>query len=148
MSTMYYEDFEIGMKFDSPDRTITENDVMMFAEISGDYHPLHTDEEYGKKTRFGKRVAHGMLGISVATGLMGQTGVFEDSVIAMLGINNWAFLGPIFIGDTLSVRFTITEKRSSKSNSKAGIVNRYFELINQHGEIIQKGDMPVMVKIN
>jgi acyl dehydratase len=146
MSTMYYEDFEIGMEFESPGRTITETDVVMFSGLSGDFNVLHTDEEFGKKTRFGQRIAHGMLGISVVTGLMSRTGIFEGSAIALLGINNWRFMGPIFIGDTVHVRYQVMEKRLSKTNSKQGILNRYYELVNQRGEIVQKGEMPVMVK--
>jgi acyl dehydratase len=146
LSAFYFEDFEIGMVFDSPARTITETDVVMFAGISGDYNAIHTDEEYGKKTIFGQRVAHGLLGVSIITGLMSRTGTFEGTAIALLGINNWKFLKPVFIGDTVFVRYTITDKRASNSNPSTGIVNRLYELINQDGEVVQKGEMPVMIK--
>lgn len=146
MGTLYFEDFEVGKVFETPGRTITESDVMLFAGLSGDYNILHTNEEFAKSTRFGQRVAHGMLGVSVITGLMGRTGIFEGSAVALLGINNWKFLKPIFIGDTVYVRFKITDKRLSSSNPEVGIVNRFYELINQQGEIVQQGEMPVMVK--
>lgn len=146
MSSLYFEDFEVDSTFETPGRTITETDLMMFAGLSGDYHALHTDEEYAKQTRYGQRVVHGLLGISIATGLMSRSGIFEDSVVALLGINNWKFLKPIFIGDTIRVRFTITEKRLSKSNNETGILGRYYELINQKDEVIQHGEMPALIK--
>lgn len=146
MNAYYYDDFEVGMIFDSPGRTVTETDVVMFSGISGDYNAIHTDSEYCKETLYGQRVAHGMLGLSIITGLMGRTGVFEGSAIALLGIDNWKFLKPIFIGDTIFVRFKITDKRESKSNSNTGIIHRFYELINQNGEVVQQGDMPVLVK--
>ncbi|WP_077211669.1 MaoC/PaaZ C-terminal domain-containing protein [Bacillus dakarensis] len=148
MKAFYYEDFEVGMCFDSPARTITETDVVMFAGFSGDYNAIHTDTEYCKNTQFGERIAHGLLGISIITGLMSRAGTFEGTAIAMLGINNWKFLKPIFIGDTVYVRYTITEKRPSKSNPETGIVNRFYELINQKGEVVQNGEMPVLIKRN
>jgi acyl dehydratase len=144
MEGMYYEDFEIGMKFTTPGRTITETDLVLFTGISGDLSELHTNEEYGKTTKYGQRLCHGMLGVSVVTGLMTRSGIFER-VVAMLGINNWKFLKPLFVGDTVHVRFQITEKRLSNSNPQAGIIGRYYELINQRDEVIQKGEIPAMV---
>jgi acyl dehydratase len=148
MNALYFHDFEVGRIYESPARTVTESDVSLFAGISGDYNAIHTDEEFAKKTRFGQRVAHGMLGISIVTGLMGRSGIFEGSALALLGINNWKFEQPLFIGDTIHVRFEVTEKRLSGSNPDVGILNRYFELVNQRGEIVQRGEMPVMVKVN
>ncbi|MGE7778902.1 MaoC/PaaZ C-terminal domain-containing protein [Peribacillus sp. NPDC097264] len=147
MGTLFFEDFEVDTTFETPGRTITESDIMLFAGISGDYNALHTDEEFGKRTKFGQRIAHGMLGISIATGLMSRSGIFEGSAVALLGINNWKFVNPIFIGDTIHVRFKITEKRLSKSNPETGILNRYYELINQRNEIVQQGEMPVLIRI-
>jgi len=144
MEGLYYEDFEEGMTFTTPGRTITETDLVLFTGISGDLSELHTNEEFAKTTVFGQRLCHGMLGVSVVTGLMTRSGVFER-VIAMLGINNWKFLKPLFVGDTVHVRFQITEKRLSNSNPKAGIIGRYYELINQNNEVIQKGEIPAMV---
>lgn len=147
MEALFFEDFQIGTSFESPARTVTETDVVMFAGLSGDYNAIHTDVEYGKKTQFGKRIAHGLLGVSIITGLMSRAGTFEGTAIALLGINNWKFLKPIFIGDTVFVRYTITDKRISKSNPGTGIVNREYELINQRGEVVQKGEMPVLMKM-
>lgn len=146
MSALYFEDFEDGMSFESPARTITETDLVLFSGLSGDYNAIHTDEEYAKKTQYGQRVVHGLLGVSIITGLMSREGTFEGTAIAMLGINNWKFLKPLFIGDTVYVRYTTFDKRASNSNPETGIVNRLFELINQHGEVVQRGEIPVLIK--
>jgi acyl dehydratase len=146
MKALYFEDFKVGMEFITPGRTISEADVVMFSGISGDYNEIHTNEEFAKQTRFGTRLVHGVFGLSIVTGLMGRTGVFEGTALAMLEIKNWKFVKPIYINDTLYTKFTITETRKSQSNPSVGIVNRYFELINQHQEVVQKGEIPVMVK--
>jgi acyl dehydratase len=145
MGTHFFEDFQLDMVITSPTRTITETDVVMFSGLSGDYNLIHTDENYAQKTHFGQRVAHGLLGLSIATGLIARTGVMDGSVVALLGINNWKFVNPIFIGDTVFARFKVTEKRVSNSNPDVGIVNRFYELVNQRGEVLQQGEMPVMV---
>ncbi|MBS4023951.1 MAG: MaoC family dehydratase N-terminal domain-containing protein [Dethiobacter sp.] len=140
----YFEDFEIGQEFISPGRTITESDVMAFAGLSGDYNQLHTNTEFCSRTLFGKPIAHGLLGLSVTSGLLSRLGLAEGTTIAFLGLT-WDFTGPIFFGDTVYARATIKEKRETSKNDR-GIVIRQVELINQHGKTVQKGDMKVMVR--
>ncbi|ADG05991.1 MaoC family dehydratase [Kyrpidia tusciae] len=142
---LYFEDFNEGMEVVSPGRTVTEADITNFAGLSGDYNEIHTNEEFAAQTRFGRRLAHGLLGLSMLTGLMQRTGIMEGTVIALLGINNWRFVKPVFIGDTIHARMIVTGKRET-SNPAQGIVFRKFELINQRGEIVQEGEMPVMVR--
>ncbi|MEK4426119.1 MaoC/PaaZ C-terminal domain-containing protein [Solibacillus sp. FSL K6-1523] len=146
MGVLFFEDFEVGSVLETPARTITESDVLAFAGLSGDYNALHTDIETCKNTKFGQRIAHGLLGISIATGLTSRLGIFEGSAVALLGINNWKFLNPIFFGDTIHVRLTITDKRLSKSNPDTGVLSRSYEIVNQRGEVVQKGEMPVMIR--
>jgi len=136
---MYFEDFQIGQQFVSPARTITETDVMLFAGLSGDYNPLHTDAEFAKKTIFKERIAYGLLGLAVVSGFHFRMGIFEGTAIAFLGVN-WHFCAPIFLGDTVHCKITIIEKRESKKPDR-GIIVREVELINQKGEIVQKGQM-------
>jgi len=140
----YFEDYEIGQEFISPGRTITEHDVMTFAGLSGDYNQLHTNTEFCSRSLFGKPIAHGLLGLSVASGLLSRIGVAEGTTIAFLGLS-WDFTGPIFFGDTVCARATITEKRKT-SKMDRGIVIRQVELINQRGNVVQKGEMKTMVK--
>ncbi|MGB3865151.1 MAG: MaoC/PaaZ C-terminal domain-containing protein [Xanthobacteraceae bacterium] len=146
MRSLFYEDFEIGQVFDSPGRTVTETDLSLFCMMSGDWHPLHSDEEYAKTTQFGRRVVGGVFGVALVTGAMSRWGIFESSVIAMLSIGNWRFVGPIYVGDTLSVRMTIVEKRPTK-NGSVGIIDREFEIRNQRGEVIQTGRSDALIKL-
>lgn len=141
---MYFEDFEVGQTFTSQGRTITETDVVMFAGWSWDTNPPHTDEESMKGGRFGQRIAHGLLGTSVALGLASRLGIFEDSSIALLGIDGWKFHAPILIGDTVHVTVEITGTRRT-SRGDAGILSRRFTLTNQHGVDVQSGEIGLMV---
>ncbi len=144
--SLFYEDFEAGQVFDSPGRTVTDTDLSMFCMLSGDWHPLHSDEEYAKTTQFGRRVVGGVFGVALVTGAMSRWGIFEESVIAMLSIDGWRFAGPIYVGDTLRVRMTITGKRLTKSGS-TGIIDREFEIRNQRNELIQSGRSDALIRL-
>ncbi len=86
MAGWYLEDFEVGKTYISGGRTVTETDVVNFAGLSGDFNPLHMDEEYAAAhSIFGRRIAHGMLGAVIMTGLSNQTGMFEGTTIAFFG---------------------------------------------------------------
>ena len=140
---LYFEEFQLGATFNSRGRTITETDIVNFAGLSGDYNPMHTDAEYASKTMFGERVAHGMLGLSIATGLTYQLGFIEGTVIAFLEVN-WKFRAPIKIGDTVHVESTISDLKDA-ARMGGGLVTSSMKLVNQRGEITQKGDMILLV---
>jgi acyl dehydratase len=142
---MYLEDFKAGQEFLTPARTITEGDVTAFAGLSGDYNPLHTDAEFSAKTQFGQRIAHGMLGFSVMTGLGSRLGIFDGSVLAFLGIEEWKFRKPIFIGDTIHARMTVAEVRPA-SKPGTGVLKRLVEVVNQRGEVAQSGTLVTLVR--
>jgi acyl dehydratase len=144
--TLYFEDFHPGQEFVTPARTVTEADVVSFAAWTGDYNPVHTDAEFSRGTRFGERIAHGLLGVSLCLGLMSRTGVFEGSAVALLGIDEWRFRLPVLIDDTVHCRITILGTRLTSSGT-SGIVQRRFELLNQRGEVTQEGRMDVMVHL-
>jgi acyl dehydratase len=141
---MFFEDFSVGQTFTSQGRTITETDVVLFAAWSWDTNPPHTDSESMKDSRFGERIAHGMLGLSVAMGLASRLGIFEDSSIALLGVDGWRFHAPIRIGDTVHVTIGITGTRLTSAGD-AGILSRRFTLTNQGGTLVQSGDIGLMV---
>lgn len=141
---MFFEDFEVGQTFTSQGRTITETDVVLFAGWSWDTNPPHTDEESMKEGRFGGRIAHGVLGVSVALGLASRLGIFEDSSVALLGIDGWRFHAPIRIGDTVRVTVEITGTRLTSAGD-TGILSRRFTLTNQDGVVVQSGDIGLMV---
>ncbi|WP_138444875.1 MaoC/PaaZ C-terminal domain-containing protein [Sinomonas susongensis] len=141
---LYLDDLRAGQTFVTPGRTITEADVMSFAAWTNDNNQVHTDAEFAKHTRYGQRIVHGMLGASLCLGLIARTGVFEGSAVALLGIDQWQFTAPVFIGDTLTCTVEILSTRPT-SSGQYGIVERQLTLRNQHGETVQTGRMDVMV---
>jgi acyl dehydratase len=141
-----YADLHVGMAFRSPGRTITDADVVGFAGLTGDYSELHTSDVYASSSEFGRRVAHGMLGLSYAHGLMWpRTGELRETAIAFLGISDWRFVGPIFIGDTLFVNYRIAELRDSKSRPTQAIATFDVELVNQDDRVVQRGRKVLLV---
>jgi len=141
---MWFEEFEVGQRILTSGRTLTESDIVSFAGLSGDYNQIHTDAEFSSKTPFGKRVAHGLLILSIASGLAMRTGVLEGTVIAFREINNWKFSLPVFIGDTIIVELHILE---TKPITRLGGGSLLIELIvkNQSNEATMKGTWTVLV---
>lgn len=138
MVGLFWEDWEVGKSFTSAARTVTETDIVMFAGISGDYNPLHINEEYCKKTQFGTRIAHGPLVYAIAAGLLFQLHLYDDTLIAFLGFENLRFTKPVKIGDTIYAKVTVTEV-SETSKPDRGIMKRLLQVINQNGEVVQEG---------
>jgi acyl dehydratase len=142
---LFYEDLEVGRTFKTKGRTVTETDIVNFAGISGDYNELHMNEEYAKNTQFKKRIAHGLLGLTISSGLTQAMDLYNDTLIAFLGLT-WSFKAPIFIGDTVHVEQTIKEKRETKKPGR-GIVTFETKLINQDGEVAQIGERSIMIRM-
>src|SRR5437016_12997270 len=141
-----YADLHVGMSFRSPGRTITDADVVGFAGLTGDYSELHTSDVYAKSSQFGQRVAHGMLGLAYAHGLMwARTGELRETAIAFLGISDWRFVGPIFIGDTIFVNYALIELRDSASRPTQAIATFDVELVKQDGSVVQRGKKLLLV---
>ncbi len=138
MRGLYWEQWEIGAQFESPARTVTEADIVAFAGISGDYNPLHINEEYCKHTPFGTRIAHGPLVYAIAAGLLFQLHLYDDTLIAFLGFDSLKFTKPVKPGDTIHARIKVLEKRET-SNSERGVMKRQLQVINQRGEVVQDG---------
>lgn len=144
MTTLYFEDLHAGQHWTTVGRTVTEADIVAFAGLSGDFNPIHLDAESTKSGIYGQRVAQGVLGLSMATGLLDSLGIFKNSMGAMLGIDDWKFLKPMFIGDTIHLELSIESMRlSSKGN--AGVVRRRLTLVKQTGEVVQDGFITVLV---
>ena len=102
----------LGRKMVTEKRTITENDIMTFAALSGDDNRIHTDPEFSKTTLFGKQVAHGILGLAIASGLAWQTGILDGTVIAFREVNEWKFVEPVFIGDIVQAEMEVKETKA------------------------------------
>ena len=141
---MYFEDFEVGQQVRSPGRTITEADLVTFAGLSGDFNGIHTDAEYAGGTNFGQRVAHGLLGLSVASGLLVRTGVLEGTVIAFREIKEWKFSQPMYIGDTIHVLLEVSEKKALPRLG-GGSLLLTLNVQNQADETVMRGQWSVLV---
>ena len=142
---MYFEEFEVGQRITSPGRTITEADVVAFAGLSGDFTSIHTDAEYVKGSAFGQRVAHGLLVISVVSGLAIRTGILEGTVLAFREIINWKFSQPVFIGDTIHVIVDVKEKKAMPRLS-GGSIALSLDVRNQDDQTVMKGVWTVLVQ--
>ncbi len=142
---LYFEDFQVGERFTTPARTVTEADLVNFAGVSGDYNPIHTDAEFAKTTPFGQRIAHGLLVLAMLTGLRQRTGQFEGTLIAWLEIRSYRFLKPVFIGDTIHGETEILEKRETSKPDRGLLVQR-VRVLNQKGEVVQEGEFVTLVR--
>ncbi len=145
MRGMYWEQWEVGAEFDSPARTVTEADIVAFAGLSGDYNPLHVNEEYCKTTVFGGRIAHGPLVYAIAAGLLFQLHLYDDTLIAFLGFENLKFTKPVKPGDTIRARIKVLDKRETSSPER-GVMRRQLQVLNQRGEVVQEGIQAFLLK--
>jgi acyl dehydratase len=139
----HWEDASVGDTCLSPEYEVTEQRVMAYADLTGDHTPVHTDEAYARSTPFGTRVAHGLFGLAIADGL--KT-ISDYRFLPGMSLGwTWDFIAPIKLGDTLRVRFSVGSKRESRSKPGWGIVVLPAELINQRGEVVQKGEHRLMI---
>lgn len=146
MASLRFDDLVVGRSWQSPSRTVTEADVGAFAGLTGDHFPLHTSEEYARRTAFGTRIAHGLLGLGFAQGLMwARTGELDDTIVAFLGISDWSFDEPICFGDTIDVAYEVVEQRPSRSTPDRGIVTFAVDVRNQNGITVQHGHKTMLV---
>ena len=141
---LYFEEFVIGDKASSMTRTITESDIVSFAGVSGDYNELHTSETYASKTMFGKRIAHGLLGLSIASGLAFQMGFLVGTVDAFRSVE-WEFTAPIFIGDTVHLEAEVSEVKAFPRLGNGRVVFK-VAVVNQEGKTVQRGTWALLVR--
>ena len=132
--SLYFEDFAVGEEHVTRGRTITEADIMNFAGLSGDFIELHTNEEYARQSPFGRRIAHGMLTLSISTGLMTRMNLITDTVVAFYGIDKLRFVKPVFIGDTIHVKKKVADTMAK--GGTAGVVTFDTSVLNQNGEAV------------
>ncbi len=140
----YFEEFEAGLEIQTAARTITETDIVNFAGLSGDFNFIHTNAEAAKSTPFGQRVAHGMLVASIATGLAVQQGFIDGTTLAFRELS-WKFTKPVFIGDTVVVRILVTETKAM-GKLGGGLVTFEARVINQHDDVVHKGEWKMLIK--
>src|SRR3970040_986207 len=141
---MYFEEFQVGQRIVTAGRTVTETDIVTFAGLSGDFNQIHIDEEYSKSTPFSARVAHGLLGLSMASGLVVQTGFMEGTIMAFREVNEWKFIKPIYIGATLHVETEVKETKAIPRIGGGSIVIS-LDVKNQKGETSMKGTWTALI---
>jgi 3-hydroxybutyryl-CoA dehydratase len=142
---LYFEEFEVGQSIASVGRTITETDIVNFAALSGDWTQIHTDAEFAAQHPFGQRVAHGLLLVSIASGLAARMGFIEGTALALREIGEWKFSLPVFIGDTIHMRATVIETKPMRRLG-GGLVTLKVEILNQKDAVVQRGTWGVLVK--
>lgn len=140
----YFEEFEVGQKIVTAGRTVTESDVVSFAGLSGDYNQIHTDADYAAGWMFGERIAHGLLVLSIATGLAVQTGMIEGTVLAFRELE-WKFSRPVMLGDTVHVEIEVVDMKAL-SRLGGGNVTMKVSVLNQHDEVVHRGRWVMLVK--
>lgn len=144
MPGLYFEEFSVGQTVKTAGRTLGEGDIFAFAGLTGDFNEIHTNAEFSKKTQFGQRIAHGLLGLSIATGLIMRTGLLEGTVLAFREITEWKFVKPFFIGDTIYAELTIAETKALPRIG-GGALTASIAVKNQSDEICQRGTLNLLV---
>jgi itaconyl-CoA hydratase len=136
MTGMYFEEFEIGKRYEhQPGRTVTESDNMLFTTLSMNPQPLHLDAEFAATSMFGQILVNSFFTFATVVGLsVGDTTL--GTTVGNLGFDETRFPNPVFIGDTIYSSTLIEDKRESKSRPDWGIVTFRHEGHNQKGELI------------
>jgi 3-hydroxybutyryl-CoA dehydratase len=141
---MYFEEFQPGQVVTSTGRTVTEADIVNFAGLSGDFTQIHIDAEYTKTSLAGQRIAHGLLVLSIASGLAAQTGVLEGTVIVFREITEWKFIQPVYIGDTIHAELNVLETKAMRRLG-GGTVTIEIRVKNQSDQTVMKGNWTVLM---
>ncbi len=144
MTAKYWEDFAVGTAVTTQAITITEAHLVAWAGLTMDFYPLHKDEEYARTTEFGGRIAHGPLTFALSIGLVYLTGIYGDSILAWLGVENMKIPVPVRIGDTIRVEATLAEKRATKHPAR-GIARFHWDVKNQKDETVMSLDYVLMM---
>ncbi|MGH2393785.1 MAG: MaoC/PaaZ C-terminal domain-containing protein [Candidatus Limnocylindria bacterium] len=139
----YFDEIQVGEEYESPGRTVTETDIVLFAGLSGDYNILHTDAEFMKQSIFGERIAHGLLGLAIQGGLFTRA-TTAYATLSVVGLR-WRFKGPIKIGDTIRLRARVVAKKETAEASR-GLITLERQVLNQRGDVVQEGETDMMVE--
>lgn len=142
---VFFDDIKLDMRWCTRERSVTAADIVTFANLSGDFGSLHVDEDYCRRLSiYGTRVAHGVFGLAVVTGLLRTIGMTENTLLALAGVR-WSMRLPIMVGDSLHVQARVRGKRVM-SKADRGIVLFDAALLNQRSEVVQRGSIRVVVR--
>jgi len=142
---LHYEDVAVGFRFETDRRTITEDDLGTFAELSGDFNPLHMDAEFAAASIYGRPIAHGALVLSLAVGLRQRTGLFDGTLMGLLEIRSWRFLRAVGVGDTIRVVSEVTGLRET-SKPDRGVITQRVEVWNERDELVEEGELVALLR--
>jgi len=140
---LYFDDVEIGREWESPPRTVTSADIADFARLSGDFNPIHVDEEFAQTTPFRRPIAHGLLTLGIGSGL--GTNYPPMRTIAVLHIRDWQFKDPVFPGDAIRVRSKVLHKEF-RGRGKRGEITWHRTVLNQDDRVVQEGITVTLVE--
>ena len=139
----YFDEIVLGEEYESPGRTVTESDIVMFAGLSGDYNVLHTDAEFMKQSIFGERIAHGLLCLAIQSGLFSRA-TAPYATLAFGGLR-WKFKVPVKIGDTIRLKAKVTGKKDLLKPDR-GLITLQRTILNQRDEVVQQGETDLIVE--
>lgn len=142
----YFEEFQVGEMVTTQARQVTDADIMTFATLSGDNNRIHTDAEFSRTGPFGKRIAHGLLGLSIASGLLWKTGILDGTVIAFREVNEWKFVKPVFIDDVVHAELQALETKALPRIGGGSVVVG-VELKNQDNDVCMRGKWTLLVML-
>ena len=140
---LYFDDVQVGQEWESQGRTVTQADIANFAGLSGDFNPIHMDHEFCKTTIFRQPIAHGLLILSMGSGL--GLAYPPMRTLAFMTIKEWKFLEPVFIGDTIRMKSKVIEKEE-RSRGKRGVITWQRQIVNQHEKIVEEGIIITLVE--
>jgi acyl dehydratase len=141
MPDRFFEEFELGQRWVTRGRTLTEADIINFSGLSSDFHPIHVDKQYAAQSRFGQRIAQGFLVMSMATGMVPAD---PEKCEALYGVDKLRFLRPVFIGDTIHLEMEVIGMR--ERNDGSGVVDFKFEVINQEGQPVLVNNYQLLMR--
>jgi len=139
-----FEDLAIGQIFTCHGRTLTETDLSLYSMLTGDWHPIHADEDFARTTKLGQRMFQGSFGIALAIALSADLMQLRNPIIAALGIRDWSFKSPLVIADTVHVELEIADKRVT-SDGRRAVIGRRLRLLKSDKSVAQEGTADLMV---
>jgi acyl dehydratase len=139
-----FEDLAIGQIFTSHSRTLTETDLSLYSMLTGDWHPIHADEDFARTTKLGQRMFQGSFGIALAIALSADLMQLRNPIIAALGIRDWSFKSPLVVADTVHVELEIADKRVT-SDGRRAVIGRRLRLLKSDKSVAQEGTADLMV---
>jgi len=140
---LYFDDVEVGQEWESLGRTVTEADIVNFAGVSGDFNAIHMDHAFARSTMFGRPLAHGLLVLSMASGLLMYAPPMRT--LAFVAIREWSFKAPVFAGDTIHTHCKVLEKEL-RGRGRRGVITWQRQILNQDNNVVQEGTTITMVE--